>query len=435
MKKIFIFLFFTLCQQVSIAATNLETAIDKFQNLLLSSKSLSPELKKLQAQQNSSKFSLIHAYQNQLPHVQLDIKKTKDFYENNSALMQSLGLTKNDYSYGLSYQWELLNYALINQTFKEHTDKNLSQIEYENVQKEFDIKFTASFLKIILAKYKIATLENSIKKAETSLKEVSLGFQLGHKTKIDVLRSEANTVSLKSKRSLYREEEVNQTNQFLTFSGLNISDLIFLENLEENQLIQFIESKTKVENFSRGNVEKSPLIKKIDLEIKSQKQAASLITKDEFPRLYLQGSYTNSSDTWSNTLHRPKRAHSVALVLSIPLFSSGTLITSSFEEYFQKKQIEYIKTQNRFELSNKLETAHIKILTLKETLDSIRLNVEQYEELFKLTLKSYQLGKSSLYELLDVQDNLFNSKVQLAEARINLFEMALNYQWQIGNNP
>ncbi len=413
--------------------SSIEVAQNKFIELLNASKKLSPELKKIEAQSKQSTYNLIKAYQDHLPKVQLDIKKTKDFYESNSALMTSLGLNNNDYSWGFNYQWEIFNFGLLNQTRKSHTDKNIHKLELQNTINEFDIKFTSLLQRIVLAKFKLASLDNSIKKAETSLKEVQLGFQLGHKTKIDVLRSEANTVSLKSKRSLYLEEEVDKTNTFLTFSGLEKNELSFLNDLDENQLLEFIENNSRVTEISKGSIENSPLLKKVDLEIKSQKYSASMITKDEIPRLYIQGAYSGSAETWSNTFHHPKHAHSVALVLSIPIFSFGTVITSSFEEYFQKKQIEYIKTQNRFELSNSLETMHLKMQTLKDSIDSTKLNVMQFEELFKLTQKSFQLGKSSLYELLDVQDNLLNSKIQLAEAKINYFEMASNYQWQIGN--
>jgi outer membrane protein TolC len=120
------------------------------------------------------------------------------------------------------------------------------------------------------------------------------------------------------------------------------------------------------------------------------------------------------------------------LVLTIPLFGSGNFYSSNFEEYFAKKQIQYTMGKRKLETQNQLSNTLIKITALETLVSSLTLNVSQYEELYRLTIKSYQLGKSSLLELLEVQDNLLDSKISLAQNKIQFYTLSQNYLWQAG---
>jgi len=66
--------------------------------------------------------------------------------------------------------------------------------------------------------------------------------------------------------------------------------------------------------------------------------ALSQLTSSQMPELRIQGSYSNSGDNVQDTLHSPYRTHTVALVLTIPLFGSGNFVSSHFEEYFAKNK-------------------------------------------------------------------------------------------------
>jgi outer membrane protein TolC len=152
----------------------------------------------------------------------------------------------------------------------------------------------------------------------------------------------------------------------------------------------------------------------------------------QWPELNIQGSYNNSGNSFAESIHNPYRTHTIALVLTIPLFGSGSLYSANFEEYFAKKQIEYTMAQRKLETENQLSNTQIKINALEILVASLTLNTSQFEELYRLTLKSYQLGKSSLLELLEVQDNLLDSKISLAQNKIQFYTLSQNYLWQAG---
>ena len=429
-NKIFFILFINLFILTNVWANKVDNEISSIKE---KSYQTSPNLKSAYFKEKESYAAEINALQGHLPFVYLNVKKQDDIFKSNSALLKSLGLTTAKSVWSLDYQWSLFNYKTILNSRLKLNESNLDSLEFQNTKKSYEVDFNTSLLNYVLAKYKKATISNSIKKAETAKKEASLGFELGQKTKIDMLRADANFVSLNSKRTSIDDEEQNSKSKLLELSGLVSTDLDFLENLNEEDYLAIIDSYSAT-SMSQTNfdLEKSPSLKKLNLEIKKTKLESNVITGDQWPELKIQGSYENSGDSFSDTLHRPTRSHSIALVLTIPLFNGGSLISSSFQEYYAKKRIEYLSEQNLKQFESNLKNTAIKISALDTLVKSLKLNSEQFEELFKLTTKSYQLGKSTLFELLDVQDNLLEAKINLATNKIQLYNLNETYKWQSG---
>lgn len=421
---------FIICENGFASVVNL---VSQFEKLKEKSRELSPELKTARAYQSQKSAQSYSRITNHLPNVSLILRKEKDFFEEKNAPLRALGIGVLNTSWGLGYEWSLFNLAQIDNTRKTFSEQDKSEIDSQIKESEYPIFFTTYFLNYLLAKYKTAAVENSLKKAETGKKEAQIGFEIGQKTKIDVLRSEANLVSLTSRKTTFTEEEQNSINRFTEYAGVMISDLDFINNLSEDQILDLINSLSDVPvKKDAPNLNSSPNYKSLILEEKINKLALSEITRFEYPDLKLQGSYSNSGNSFSESLHRPNRAHTVALVLTIPLFNGGSLASTNFEKFFAKKQIEYTIAQKKLLLENDLNTTLIKINALETLVSSLTLNVSQFEELYRLTSKSYQLGKSTLFELLEVQDNLLDSKINLAQNKIQFYSLSQNYLWQAG---
>lgn len=414
---------------------NINSLIEKINKLEAKSVNLSPDLKIVRNFHSQKVSETFTQYSHFLPQASLALKRQNDFFEERTVQLRALGLVPQDASWSIDYQWSLLNYGIIQSTRKASTEADKAFLEVQNKEKEYPINFNTYFLNYLLSKYKKATVENSLKKAEAGKKEAKLGFELGQKTKIDVLRSEANVVSLNSKKTSFIDEEQNARSKFIEFTGLADADLDSFENLSEQDILSIVSTITQKNNISqldKVQFSNSPLIEGLLLDEKINNISLASLTQQEWPDLKVQGSYTNSSDRFSNSFHNPTRTHTVALVLTIPLFGGGSLISSNFENYFAKKQILYTITQKKLETENNLNNTLIKINALRTLVESLSLNVSQFEELYRLTLKSYQLGKSTLIELLEVQDNLLDSKINLAQNKIQFYTLSQNYLWQAG---
>lgn len=429
-KLILIFLCSFFVSQYALAQSEL---LKQFTILKEKSRELAPDLKSARAyrsQKNAENYSRLTSH---FPNVNLTLKKEKDFFEEKNTQLRALGIGVLDTSWAINYEWSLLNHAQIASTRKSFIEQDKSEIDAQIKEDQYPIEFTTYFLNYLLAKYKTAAVLNSIKKAETGKKEAQIGFDLGQKTKIDVLRSEANLVSLNSKKTTFTEEEQNSKNKFVEFAGLSPNDLEFVSGLNEEQTLEFMSLLSNVvAKKDLPNIMAAPNYKSLTLEEKINRLALAELTRNEYPDLRLQGSYTNSGNSFDQSLHNPTRSHSVALVLTIPIFSGGSFTSTHFEKYYAQKQIEYSINLKKLQLENDLNTTLIRINALETLLSSLALNVSQFEELYRLTLKSYQLGKSSLLELLEVQDDLLDSKINLAQNKIQFYTLSQNYLWQAG---
>jgi outer membrane protein TolC len=417
------------------AATPRATAsmLQQITELQEKSRELSPELKSVRAfksQKSAESYTKLTTF---LPQANLIVKREKDFFEERNAPLRTLGINTLDSTWGIDYSWTLLNYGAIQNTRKSFTEQDKAELEVSIKEREYAISFNSNLLTYLLATYKKAAVENSLKKADAGKREAEIGFKIGQKTKLDVLRSQANMVSLESKKTSFVDEEQNTRSTFLETSGLTPEDLTFLNNLYEEETLALISTLSKsVSSKSLPDFNKSPQLKNLAYEEKINTLALSGLTANQYPDLKIVGSYTNSGDTFSQSLHTPYRTHAIALVLTIPIFSGGSFTSSHFERYYAGKQIEYTIRQRKLQLENQLNNTLTKVNALESLVDSLTLNVSQYEELYRLTLKSYQLGRSTLIELLEVQDNLLDSKINLAQQKIQFYTLSQNYLWQAG---
>ncbi len=412
---------------------NLTPLLNNINQIQEKSHSLSPDLKivrALKSQKSAETFTRITDF---FPQAYFSVKKNRDFFEERNIQLRELGLSPLNSTWAIDYNWTLFNYGLLQSARKSFNEKNKAELELQSKEKQYPISFNSNLLNLLLSKYKKAAIENSLKKAETGKKEASLGFELGQKTKLDVLRSEANMVSLDSKKMSFIDEEQNSTSRFLEFSGLDSQDINFLNNLDESIILSLINAiAIPAIQLTEPKYESSPLLETLDYEEKINSLSLAGLTATQMPELKLQGSFNNSGETYNQTFHNPYRTHSVALILTIPLFGGGNFVSSQFEDFYARKQVEYTMKQKRQETQNQLKNSLIKINALEKMVSSLNLNVSQYEELYRLTLKSYQLGKSSLLELLEVQDNLLDSKISLAQNKIQYYSLSQNYLWQAG---
>ncbi len=424
-----LFLLFSL----NVSADETNPLVTQINALQIKSQDISPDLKivrNYRSQKNAESYTRFSDY---LPQAYLNLKHTKDYYDERNAPLRALGIQTYDSSWGIDYTWSLFNYGIIQATRKTFTEKDKAALEVQNRERAYPITFNTNLLNYLLSKYKKAAVENSLKRADAGKREAKLGFELGQKTKLDVLRSEANMVSLDSKKTTYSDEEQNTRSRFLEFSGLDIGDLKFLDNLDEGQILNLINSLSQSAIMKDSpNFMRSPLLESLNYDEQINRIDLNSLTQKQWPELKIEGSYNNSATSFGDSLHKPYRTHTVALVLTIPLFNGGSLISSNFEEYFAKKQNEYTMAQKKLETQNNLNNTLIKIQALETLVNSLSINVSQFEELYRLTQKSYQLGKSTLLELLEVQDNLLDSKISLAQNKIQYYTLSQNYLWQAG---
>ena len=74
----------------------------------------------------------------------------------------------------------------------------------------------------------------------------------------------------------------------------------------------------------------------------------------------------------------------------------------------------------------------MRINALQKLIISLKLTVDQNQQVRELSFKSYQLGKSTMVELLDSQNALIESKINLAQSKTDLAVSTRQLAWNLG---
>ena len=332
--------------------------------------------------------------------------------------------------------------------------------EAEARRSELDWRVRSLLGNYLVQLYKIAALNRSVEIARANLKETKLRFNLGQRTAVDIFRADANVLSLESKLLTYEQEKTAAEGAILEYVGLSrgqfrteLNALGWDEPLEETEISPVFHHFTDLAPLLKGL--ESYLDERLDLESVRDRlgsrlalagpayrsslaaenvstvQARALMAQ-EWPELLFQASWSKQSPGWSEAFAPGQQSHSLAVVLNIPIFTGG----STFSTYYQKKYAEESATLKRdrdiLRLKHDLEEQFIQIQALRKAHLSQSLSRNRNQELVRLTLKSYQLGKATFLELLTSQNDLLESKLALIQTKNNLAVTLRKFAWSLG---
>jgi outer membrane protein TolC len=331
---------------------------------------------------------------------------------------------------------------------------DLAQIGLHSARTEVRWKLRQLFGAHLLELYRGATLKSSIELAESNLKEAKLRFELGQKTRVDVLKAESNLSQLESRKFSHEQALARTLGNLLEYSGasqeefkaLGLSTLLTSEDslaaaIEEfsvapgfdKQMEPWLHTDLETAKKSWERVTReSPIYLRITAEELQANTQSKQAMSSEYPELLLQGSLTKQAQGWSQTFDSAQRSTSIALVLNIPLFSGG----SSFSTYFEQKNgltaNLYRRERELLKLKHELEEQRLQITALKKQISSQRLALAKNREIVKLSVSSYKLGKATITEVLLNQTELLDSKINLAHSMLEHSTLLHRYAWNLG---
>lgn len=329
----------------------------------------------------------------------------------------------------------------------------LSEYQLISRRTELDWRLRQLVGNYLLQSYKEATLQNSIELAKTNRREAELRFELGQRTKVDVLKSRANVISLDSKRVQFRQQRVAALNELREYVGISAQELLdtgidsllrseetlfkAIDSFGESRdmleaLRPYLEGENAALETEKQAITKSPVYASHVAEEALAIRKARSLNASEFPELAWRGNLNKQSPDWSETFRGGNVSYSFAVVLKIPLFS-GLSLASTWREKNNAQEAAALKSERDLvRFRSELQNDRSQIQSLRTQLEALELGREQNEEIVRLSLKSYELGKANLLKLLTAQDSLIEAKISLAQAKVDLAVLVRKFAWNIG---
>ncbi len=427
----------------------------------------SPDLAQAQATLSQKKAQVYTSLTRWFPHLDFELSRTKskDYSLSTSGALGTQAarftpeeVNRSRFSFDLTMPVYKRSVQLGLE--KSYAEKELAELDFQIKFQEFNWKLHSLFGNYLLQLYKLAIIKKSIEIANTNQKEAKLRFDLGQRTKIDVLKADTNVLSLESKKLQYEQDYALAQSQLLEdtgltsleFSELDIQKLYVTEEDYVHILNEFTVFESHLENLKEflGSNGEAILTEKQKTLIEQHIAQTSAIYKNhlsnqdlsdvlakekmsqEWPELLVQGSVYKQGPDWEDIKKSQDRSYSIALVLRIPLFSGGSLISSYLEQSYSFVANEVKTQKNILQLKNEVENDLFQIHTSRKLLESQAINLNQNEELVRLSQKSYQLGKATFLELLTNQNDLMEAKLGLAQTKVNLSVLLRKFTWKLG---
>lgn len=429
---------------------------EAYLSLMSKARARSPEVLLAQAQYDQKSAHSLTALARWLPRADLQLAQTrsKDYSFITSGAFGSLASAFTPQETPLS-RWAVnltlpvYRRAVHLEYQQSNLDRELASSQLDAKVAELDWHLRSLVGNVLLSAYREANLENSIGVARTHLKEARLRFELGQKTRVDVLRAESNLVSLESQRYTDQQRRRSDLSALIEYGGVASAELeetglpalLRKESDISQAIFDFAQIDGAIEKLGSQLEDTPPRITEKSHVFRSYLQEHELADSRarssmalEWPELLLQGSLNKQGPTWGEAFSAGNQSYSMGVVVNIPIFSTGSLLMTYSEKSNAQRAALLKADRDILHFRNELENTQIQIRALRKSLESLKLHVDQTEEIVKLSFKSYQLGKATLVELQGAQSDGMDAKVKYAQARLELATLIRRFAWNLGES-
>ncbi|OQX17784.1 MAG: hypothetical protein BWK76_09510 [Desulfobulbaceae bacterium A2] len=328
-------------------------------------------------------------------------------------------------------------------------DENLATLGLEIMTLELDSKVRTLLGNYLLARYKLLNLHNSVELARAHVTRIQRGYELRDQTRLSLLRAEANLKELEARRDVNEQQEQVALRELLNFTGMDGQEPVFgslnelttgeartagcitvLADLSKGLVhIRQLAPNDDLDGLRQRFMSHSPLVRKYSLERRSNDIKARSHTQTEWPDLALKGEYARKEDS---RFSEYEGEGYIGVALSLPLFSGGTTISSLRTQDLTLKMSslgEYSQLRSTyFGLENKKKS----IDSLCMVLEKQRINLEQQEEIVRLSIKSFKMKETSMQDLLTAQNKLIDTKNLHMSTTYELGALLRQFAWELG---
>ncbi len=291
-----------------------------------------------------------------------------------------------------------------------------------SVRFEYNALVKDTFLEINKAYFDLLSAQEVLKSAKTSEASFKKSFEESAR------RYELGLVSLSDKllaKTSYEEsrlEVVQAENQVKGSQGklatlLNVSPTTVFKLLKpknDRDLTKLAMKDMTVEKMIDTALSLRPEIEKADADIEASVQNIKALKAGHMPTISLMAQ-SGYHDNWRDNKNA-EYSSSVALNLSVPLFSGFKVTYNVKEAEAQKEQALFTKKEMIDTVKNEVWTSYHNYQTAVSSYDISKKALESAVENERVAFASYQVGKGDILNLLTAGSQLANARKEVIVA-------------------
>ena len=328
-------------------------------------------------------------------------------------------------------------------------EEQLADNELALKTQELDVRLRELLGNYLVAGYRLLNIINSVRISREHVDKIERGYDLRDQTRLQLLRAQANLKGLEARLDLDKQQRHTTFRALLDYTGMHANHPVFVKinslldgeiqaagcinsftDIESSyEVIKEFVEKYSDEELRRYFLDHSLFNRKISLERDMADTKARLLTQKEWPGLSMRGKYNREEDTHLGSFNGEG---SVSLVLTVPLFSGGTLNSSKKAQKMAQQAADITRFSDLRKTVHAMENNRNLIANLQKVFATQQIHLNQQREIVTLSLKSYRIKQTSMQDLLTSKNRLIDAKNVLMETTNKLGFLFRKFTWQLG---
>ena len=381
------------------------------------------ELKSLQELVTSASYNLTSEISKRYPSLNLNANGLPQYlYGKNYNETANTKTSQFKANPSLNLRWDLINP-------QRGLEINSARKNYEIARNNYEIK---KYDLIQEAKLRYHNFHKSHEKRRNasvavdlsllSLKDAKSKLETGIGTKFDVL--EANTQLLRDKQFLEEKKVIEEINKISLKEILNLDFKRKLNINSKQKLMGFWNYKLN-ENINNG-LAKSLSLKNINLQGLIKKNQAKIFNSANLPVIYISNNFSSSFSKGSTLTNKidPEDTQSsylntISLNFSWNIFNGGRNINSTKAKNSEYESEKYAYSNLTNILKKNITEAYLTLLKNQTKVISTKQEIKTSKEALRLSRLRYEVGISTLKDVLLRQQELTHARTKNIDAIYN----------------
>ncbi len=380
------------------------------------------ELKSLQNLVSSAGFNLSSKIGQRYPSIDLQVNGLPKYvsgrnYNSNSPTLETSQFSANP---SLNIKWDLINRIRGSEIKIAKENYKIAKNNYEIKKKDLIQEARMRYHKYQKSYQEIQNKKFTLNLSITSLDNAKSKLDAGIGTKFEVLEAEAQLS--RDKLSLKEKKIEHKINKISLKEILNIKR--DFETNNEQYLIGFWNHKLN-KNINEG-LDKNLSLKNVLLQNSIKKSQANSFLAQNKPSIYISNTFSSifsKGESLSNNIDYgvsgSNYTNTISLNVAWSIFNGGQNKNSYKSKIADAEAEEYAYKNLKNVLTTNISKAYLNLKLNKEQIISSLKEIESSKESVRLSRLRYEVGISTLKDLLVRQSELSNAKSKNINAIYN----------------
>ena len=284
-------------------------------------------------------------------------------------------------------------------------------------------RITQYFYGLILLKDEIKIERKSLSGAKKILTAAKIKYKAGSLPRFDVVQTELMADGMRTNLKILKSKAKSFERMFLMeifYGNARRAKLYLLPKVSRFSVIGY--KMPPLNALISVAINKQPLMKIADAEIKSARTSVSISKAGRLPNIKGGAAYGEDA---VNSFDAPNLGWQFFVMLNVPIYNFG--LNKNYIDAANERLMALKSAASAVKLSVKKRLAidYGRASASKKEIYEAKILVKKSDEVFKMTKEAYLAGAFNAFELQEAQDNFIKSRIELAKA-VNGFYLAVS---------